>query len=641
MSRIDTSCPKHSPFILCLLIAVSGVSHAQGEEDTLELENLIISATGTEHEQLTAPAFTSVIDARMLAENPSLSVADVISRGAGALNTSDVNGRDELRLRGLDGSYTLILVDGQRVSSSNALWRGGDFDWSAVPRASIERIEIVRGPMSSLYGADAMGGVINIITREGGSSWSGSIGAVHEHVAEGEDGDSVDVNLHAAGPLTDNLYLRLSGELYDRDAWFMDDSDDVPEREEKQSGNLSGALSWDLDEQQSVKLDVLLNRDDRPYGIYSTGPSYREQEIERETVRLSHEGQWQWGRSLLSLNREQSEIADFNSRYPDPQQRHLEETNLTASGSASATLGRSTLTAGYELRDSEVSDAVAFSESGGSSAVQQAVYLQNEQALTDRLSLTLGGRYDHHEDFDGEFTPRGYLVYRLSDQVSLKGGVSRAFKAPSPHQIVAEYQIVSCGGTCFIPGNPDLVPEVSTNVELGIELERADWRMGAVVFQTDIEDMIEATYDEVTEARAWVNISEATIRGLEIEGAYSWSDSLSLNAAYTFLDTEQNGDAELAYRPDHKIDAGLNWRLSGNSGLRFAIDYTGEQKNFSDVSQSDYTLLNVSANTRVGDALVVRAGIDNLADIALDDDDDDYYSNILGRRFHVGFDYSF
>ncbi len=619
-----------------LLIVASSAT----AQEALELESMIISATGTEHSQLSAPAFTTVIDAETLAQNPSLSVADVVSRGAGVTNTRDTNGRDELRMRGLAGSYTLILVDGRRVSSSKALWRGGDFDWSAVPRSSIERIEIVRGPMSSLYGADAIGGVINIITREGGSVWFGSVGAIYEHVTTGEDGGSLDLNLSTSGPVVDDVYLRLSAELYDRDAWFVDDADEVPEREEKKSGNLSGSLSWDIDDRQSLTADIAINRDERPYSNYATD-SFRDQDIARETYSLTHEGEWGWGGTLLSLNVEDGRIDDFNNRYSDPQQRHLEEKNLTASGRATTELGRNTLTMGYEFRDTEVNDATAFTETGGSSATQQAIYLQDELKLSDQLSLTLGGRYDHHEDFDGEFTPRGYLVYRLNDAVSLKGGVSRAFKAPSPHQITAEYQIASCGGSCFIPGNPDLIPEISTNYEVGVEVNRPMWRLGAVVFQTDLQDMIEASFDPITEERAWFNISDATITGLEFEGSMSMGDTVSVDGAYTFLDTEQNGETELAYRPDHKIDAGVNWQFVPSSNLRVELDYNGEQQNFSDVTQSAYTLFNMSMNVQLTPDLGLRGGINNLSDLQLDNEDDDYYSNLLGRSVYLGVDYQF
>ncbi len=627
-------------FALSTLSAGLMLAHHSAFAATQDMDTVIISASGTEHTQMTAPAFTTVIDAEALRDNPSESVADLIGRSTGVINTTDSSGRDEVRMRGLDASYTLILVDGRRISSGNALWRGGDFDFSAVPRASIERIEIVRGPMSSLYGADAMGGVINIITKKGSQDWVTNVDVVYEHVTKGEDGDQFRTNLSSAGSLTENLYLRLSGEFYNRDAWYVNDADRVPEREEKEARNLSGSLSWDLNERQTVNADLMINHDERPYANYATN-SFREQEIERTTYALSHEGDWDWGNTLLSLNYEDGEIDDYNSRYPAPKQRQLEEQNLTFSGTAGMNLGIHGLTMGYEYRTQEVNDKVAFTSTGGSKSTQQAIFLQDELKLTDQLRLTLGGRYDDHEDFDGEFTPRGYLVYEVSDALSIKGGVSKAFKAPRPHQLIEEYQIVSCGGSCFIPGNPDLTPETSINYELGVEARQNDWRMSAVVFRNDVEDMISATYDAATNSRAWVNLNEVQVTGLEVEGQVDLSRSVSLDAAYTYMDTEENGDTELAFRPRHKLNAGVNWQATADTGLRLGVDYFGEQKNWDNEAQSAYTLVSLSANSQVAQGLTVRGGINNLTNVDLTEDGEDYYNNVVGRSVYVGLSYDF
>ncbi|KAA1170730.1 TonB-dependent receptor [Marinobacter salinexigens] len=625
-------------FSLSSLASAMMLVHSSAFAEVQELDALVVTASGTEHTQMSAPAFTTVIDEDSIRENPSQTVADLIGKSAGVVNLTDPSGRDELQIRGLPGSYTLVLVDGRRVSSSNALWRGGDFDFSSIPRSSIERIEIVRGPMSSLYGADAMGGVINIITKKGTAEWVTSIDASYEAVLEGEDGNRWRTNLSTSGAVAEDVYVRLSGEVYDRDAWFTNEGDDVPGQEEKKARNLSGSVSWDIDNRQTLIADVRVNHDERPYGIYSAGPDYRGQEINRETYGVTHEGDWAWGSTRLNVNYEDGEIDDLNSRYPDPQQRYLEEKTLTAAGSGSVIWGDHGLTAGFEVRDQTVADKVAFSETGEASALIKGVYLQDEWFLTDRLTLTLGGRYDDHEDFDGEFTPRGYLVYQLNDSLSLKGGVAKAYKAPAPHQIIEEYQVVSCGGSCFIPGNPDLVPETSTNYELGFEVSRPAWRMSAVAFRSDVEDMIVAIRDP----RSWVNLNEVEIQGVELEGSVDMGFGLSFDGAYTYQDTEENGEDEIAYRPRHKLNAGLNWQVVSSTGIRLGADYFGEQVNYDGDDQSAYTLFDLSVNSQVTPALALRGGVNNLTNVDLTEDaDDDYYGNVLGRSVFVGMSYDF
>ena len=618
-----------------LMLAHQGSAMA---EDAGYSDTLIVSASGTEHTRMTAPAFTTVIDAQALSDNPSQSVADLIGRSAGVSNTQDSTGRDEIRVRGMSGSYTLVLVDGRRVSSSNALWRGGDFDFSSIPRSSIERIEIVRGPMSSLYGADAMGGVINIITKKGGGEWQTTLDASYEMVTSGEEGSELRTNLSTAGAVTDDVYLRFSAEAYNRDAWFEDKADTVPTQEEKEARNISAGVSWDLDEQQTLDFDLGINRDDRPYAEYSAN-SFRDQSIERNTFAVAHTGRWDWGSSYLSLNRESGEIDDYNSRYTDPKQRHLEEENFKLEGSANLQVGRNQITLGAEYQNQLVTDKDSFSKTGESEADQTAVFVEDQISLTRQLTLTLGGRYDHHDVYGGEFTPRGFVVYQLNDGLSLKGGVSKAYKAPAPYQRVEEYQIVSCGGGCFITGNDDIKPETSLNYELGVEVQQKRFHLSAVAFRSEVEDMINRSANGSD--YIWENQDEVTVEGIELEGSTRLTDSLSLDASFTYLNTEDGDGNPLTYRPEQKLDAGVNWKATDKINSRLGVSYLGEQYSDATTKQGAYTLLDLSVNAQVSEGLTVRGGVNNLTDVSLDDDDDDYYSNIVARSIYIGASYNF
>ncbi len=119
--------------------------------------------------------------------------------------TNEGDNRKGVSIRGLDSSYTLILVDGKRVNSRNAVFRHNDFDLNWIPVDSIERIEVVRGPMSSLYGSDALGGVVNIITKKIGQKWSGTV-TVDTTIQEHRDrGDTYNGQFFTSGPLIDGV----------------------------------------------------------------------------------------------------------------------------------------------------------------------------------------------------------------------------------------------------------------------------------------------------------------------------------------------------------------------------------------------------------------------------------------------------
>ncbi len=129
-------------------------------------ETLVVTASATEQSVKDAPASISVITQQDLQRKPVQNLKDVLRDVPGVQLTNEGDNRKGVSIRGLSSSYTLILVDGKRVNSRNAVFRHNDFDLNWIPVDAIERIEVVRGPMSSLYGSDALGGVVNIITKK-------------------------------------------------------------------------------------------------------------------------------------------------------------------------------------------------------------------------------------------------------------------------------------------------------------------------------------------------------------------------------------------------------------------------------------------------------------------------------------------
>ena len=246
----------------CLFVGVA-TSHggaALADEPAVDpLSRVVVTATLSAEERLASPAFTTVITAEDIARSPANSIPDLLRDAAGINNQTSANGRDEIQVRGMDGRYTLILVDGKRVSSSGALWRATDFDLSTVPLSGIARIEIVRGPMSALYGSDAIGGVVNIITRKPGKQWEGSVGADYRIVTSGESGAQRRLQASARGALGDRVSLSIAGEAYDRKAWFQRSAADpreVPALEAKRSGSALAMLAVQVDPRQRVDLDL-------------------------------------------------------------------------------------------------------------------------------------------------------------------------------------------------------------------------------------------------------------------------------------------------------------------------------------------------------------------------------------------------
>ncbi|SMH47203.1 TonB-dependent receptor domain-containing protein [Azospirillum agricola] len=629
-------------------LSPAALAQSDASQATQTLGPVTVTASGTEQSTLTAPAFTTVITSEDIEhKGPSNGLPDILRQTVGINDNADNLGRDEVVIRGLGANYTLVLVDGKRISSSDALWRGSDFDYHAVPLSAIERVEVVRGPMSALYGSDAMGGVVNIITKKPSDKWTGSVGAEYRLVDPGKDGNQYRLNLYGAGPITEKLSASIAGELYNRQPWYHGSKNNgtVPIYEKKNLKDMRTALRWEATESQILDFSYAYNHDERPYNIYDAVPSYSDQDVKRNTFALSHTGKWGWGTTMLEANYENADIDDYNSSYNAPRQRSLSEKNLFLHGRTNFALGFNNLTAGAEYRKQTIEDPATYVTSGKSEITQKAAYLQDAVNLTDALIVTVGGRYDHHEIFGGQFTGRTNLVYRVTDKMSLKAGVSQGYKAPDAYQLNPEYRVISCGGRCFLSGNPNLKPEESTNYEVGFEIREKTWDVNAVVFKNKVKDMIDPTYDPVLVQRNYTNINKVDLSGLEIAGSFDIISGLTFNGNYAYLHAKNKiTGGTLENRPAHKAHGTLTWQALDDLSVAASAHYTGPQfEGGTNVTNKvpGYTTFDLGVTGDVNDAIRLQAGVKNITNVILTEKTPRFQTHELGRNYYVSANYRF
>lgn len=645
--------------VLPVLMMGSGLS-AIADEDAA-LSKVVTTATMDARDSAVVPAFTTVISSEDIEKSSVSSLSDLLRDSVGVNNFTLSGGRDELRIRGLDGKYTLFLVNGKRLSSNSAFTKGSDTDLNSIPLNGIERVEIIRGPMSSLYGADAMGGVVNIITKMPTEQWQSSLNAEYRALTAGEGGDQYRLGASTRGALTENLRLSVSMEHKNQDAWYLEQADKdanlAPKYEEKSSNNIVSTLSYDLNQQQTLDLDVGINQDKRPLGVFGLRagiPQYREQELQRFDVALTHTGHWNWGSTTVYAKQEQAKVDDYNTQYTMPansMDRHTQEDNTYAKAYANMSLGNNALLAGVDFRQQKLKDRYSL-VNGDVSINQYALFAQDEITLTDSLFLTLGGRLDSHEIFGEHFSPKGYLVWQATDGLTIKGGISQAFKAPDIYEMSEDYQQIACGGACLLPGNPDLKPESSTNYELGIELREAQWELSTVLFFNDVEDMIEADRSQAPAVVRWVNVSKVNTKGIELNGSYDITPALTMTANYTWMDTDSE-DASgnkivLTGRAKNQVNTSLNWQATPIINTFVSLNYLNGmqyQKSATEYPRvSGYYRADLGASAVLFDDFTLRGGIRNLANVRLDKEDihyEDLYTSELGRSVYLGATYNF
>ncbi|KAF1055294.1 MAG: Colicin I receptor [Stenotrophomonas maltophilia] len=224
--RRRSSVSRHalcSALLLALAPPAFAGAAAGGAPQTLD--KVVVTASGFEQKITDAPASISVVSREELSKRPYTSLVDALRDVEGidvGMETTDKNGRATISMRGLPSEYTLVLIDGRRQSNAGQLYPnnfgGGQFAY-LPPLDAIERIEVVRGPMSTLYGSDAMGGVINIITRRNQDSWHGSVTQGFTVQQDDQFGDARTTDLYLTGPLLqDRLGMAVRGSYYDAQA---------------------------------------------------------------------------------------------------------------------------------------------------------------------------------------------------------------------------------------------------------------------------------------------------------------------------------------------------------------------------------------------------------------------------------------
>jgi len=595
---------------LASAIALAASFGAQANEP-IALGDVVVSASGFEQKITEAPASISVISREELQQKSFSNLAEALEdvEGIDVRQGTGKTGGLNISIRGMPSEYTLILIDGRRQNAAGNVTPNGFGETSTSfmpPLSAIERIEVIRGPMSTLYGSDAMGGVINIITRKVGKEWAGSLTLDHTYQENRDFGDASKASLYASGPLVDGLLgLQLRGSLYDRSASDLSfDNDTTVSRRgaspvEGRNSNVGGRLTFTPHEDHDFALDIergrqVYNNDNCQLGSLdgtntgNTAPTtgcgptaprasgYKDElRFEREQYALSHSARLGFGTWDSSLTHSTTETfgrtipgrnagGDIGQPLPSAPwaivgaDRELKTSNLVLDSKLVAPLGESHITSiGGQWWEAEMTDSLAQKDYEQS---MWALFAEDEWRLRDDLALTLGVRYDDHETFGGHVSPRAYLVWNTTDHWTLKGGVSRGYKTPDLNDLHDGINGITAQGRAVTVGNPDLKPETSTSTEIGAYFDSlSGFKANATLFHNKFKDKIAAGPNIVDHplclgnqavngsanpgCAPLVNVDEAVTQGLELASSWQFAPGWTLSGNYTYTDSEQSSGA--------------------------------------------------------------------------------------------------
>ena len=641
-----------SVVIPCLGFSASSIAAAE--------DVMIVSASGYEKKLTNAAASVSVISQEELQSSQYHDLAEALRsvEGVDVESGTGKTGGLEISIRGMPASYTLILIDGVRQGGSSDVTPNG---FSAMntrfmpPLAAIERIEVIRGPMSTLYGSDAMGGVVNIITRKNADKCLSSVNAGLNLQESNKWGNSSQCNLWISRKLVDDsVILQVRGSTQQRQGSSVTSLSDtaatrIPYPTESQNYNLGARLDWKASEQDVLWFDMDTTRqryDNRDGQLGSlTGGYDRTLRYERNKISAGYDHTFTFGtwKSYLNWNETENKgrelvrsVLKRDKWGLAGQPRELKESNLILNSLLLTPLGESHLvTVGGEFQSSSMKDGVVLASTGETFRQKSwSVFAEDEWHLTDALALTAGSRYEHHEQFGGHFSPRAYLVWDVADAWTLKGGVTTGYKAPRMGQLHKGISGVSGQGKTNLLGNPDLKPEESVSYEAGVYYDNpAGLNANVTGFMTDFSNKI-VSYSINDNTNSYVNSGKARLHGVEFAGTLPlWSEDVTLSLNYTWTRSEQrdgdNKGAPLSYTPEHMVNAKLNWQITEEVASWLGARYRGKTprftQNYSSLSavqkkvydeKGEYlkawTVVDAGLSWKMTDALTLNAAVNNL-----------------------------
>jgi outer membrane receptor for ferrienterochelin and colicins len=643
------------PSLLASAIAlVTTGTSLQTIAQPVEMNELVVTASGVEQKVTDAPASISVIGEEELRRAQYSNIAQALDNVEGVdirQNTGKTGGLN-ISIRGLPSEYTLILIDGRRQNPPGDVTPNGFGDTSTSfipPMSAIERIEVIRGPMSTLYGSDAIGGVVNIITKKVSDQWAGSVTLEHTFQEDRDYGDNGKVSFYTSGPLVeDRLGLAVRGSLLDRSASDLtfDNGEEAPKRGvapvEGRNSNLGARLTLVPVDGHEVYLDVeqgrqVYNNDECQLGTLdgrnrSCAPDpgvangYQDElRFNRDQFVLGHSSQLGIGTWTNDLTHNITETegrtlpGELGEAYDAPYQdlvagedRELESRDTVFDTRLVAPVTNDHIvTVGGQYRDSRLKDGLA-----GTTFEQDswALFAEDEWYLRDDLALTLGGRYEDHDAFSGHFTPRAYLVWNTTPSWTLKGGVSQGYRTPDINDLHDGINGVTGQGEEITIGTPGLEPEKSTNYEVGAYYDNlSGFKANATLFYNRFDDKIDDGNDVVISGDSQIpdgtysqlaNIGKAETRGIELGSSWRFAPDWSVRANYTFTDSEQksgeNEGAPLTNTPEHMVNARLNWSATPTLDLWVSGEYMDNRTRFLK-KRENYNTEELAIDKAVGD----------------------------------------
>ena len=632
---------------------------AQNVLRTDSIQEVVVTGTGTQHLLKDAPVQTEVISGRQLQQYAGKSIEDILSglTASFAFNENDMG--SHLQMNGLGNSYVLILIDGRRLHGDN----GGENDLSLIDPHNIEKIEIVKGASSALYGSDAIAGVINIITkkhREQGvmvenTSRFGSYGDIRQH-------NGIALNFGKFSSYT-NFQLQHS------DGWQNTSEEALSQTEyhitDSRNKTVNRHTNWQIAEHLTYQLtpkielyadgSIYWKRIYRPCGKHP-GVDVKTYDMQYNNASVSVGGKWKlnetdvitldadWKRHAYKYAYTDTTLTDgyvngrFTNYYPYfPGDVDLQSdqrlTHITLKGVFRLPYQQQ-LSAGFDYRYDWL-EAPMRVKGGKATDNTQALYVQDEWALLNPLYLTAGLRLTRNEGFGTRLTPKLSAMLKVKD-LRLRATWSQGYKTPTPKELHYQY-VRNMNGVLLYLGNSNLKAQTSNYFGLSAEYSIGNLTMTLSGYYNKVDNMIALVTIPASEApgdlivqydprrvRQYQNMEDAKTYGVDFTARYQ-TKHFTVGGSYSYLDTKAHQyDTEDEVMKEVTIDGmahhKANWYATWNHDftkcyhLGIGIYGRMSSKRYYQVDGDGkgYQIWRLSTTHQFGKNYRLEAGVDNI-----------------------------
>ncbi len=563
------------------VVGFSELSFAQAEKG-FNLGQVIVTATKTEHTLGDVPVSADVITKDELEMRGVKTVQDALELVSGIKVNKNVGrwgDKGKVEIFGLDSKHTLILLDGQRILGGHA----AAVDLQQISTAMVERIEVVKGPASALYGSDAMGGVINIITKSASKkptlSFSSSFGSRNTQIQELNTGFS-------AGKFGDFLSFthRQSNGVHKKDDQYWEDI-------------FYSNMKYELSPQMNISLKPYYSKNKMKNGG-------------RKQERIGLNSVWEWAPDELSKLKLRNSWFNYKNWKANKKSNWHTNSYETELDYSRLIMNKHTLTLGYQYWKEEIDDK------GKPYSARQRTnsFFVQDEADFSPFVFVLGVRTDDHDKWGTETNPKFSILYKATDNLKLRASVGRAFRGPTLVKLYADDWRM---GPYLVHSNPDLEPEKSWGYQAGLEYKFSKKILAKLsFFRNNIDNLI--SYRTVKSSHPWglywENIKDAHTQGVEFNLMSYPLKNLTANLGYTYLDTEdETTGRELTYKANHKLTLDLAYKIPAvDADINFETEYIGRRYSSRYERLGGYTIFNLALNKNIGKYAQIFARVDNI-----------------------------